>query len=77
MKGGSRRASPQGGGDNPQLPFRVVAVGRGAGSGRTRECNRKQRWLAEVKRKEEGRPPYVERDKEERKEPPPEIERVE
>ena len=54
-------------------------MGRGAGSGRTRECNRKQRWLAEVKRKEEGRPPYayVERDKEERREPPPDIEHVE
>ena len=50
---------------------------RGAGSGRTRECNRKQRWLAEVKRKEEGRPPYVERDKEGRGEPPPGIEHVE
>jgi hypothetical protein len=40
-------------------------------------ANRKQRWLAEVKRKEEGRPPYVERDKEGRREPPPDIEHVE
>ncbi len=63
-------------GGNPQLPFRVVGCGEGG-----RQCvpTRKQRrrWLAEVKRKEEGTPPYVERGKDGRREQPPDIEHVE